>query len=153
LTISKEVRAEFEDLGGVVVTVTTQDLKTFAALRLMIEGSQAAAPGMLLTPPEGKRARVSVISMIGLPEMEQRQGFVNQLQMALFSWIKSNPARERPLGGLFVMDEAQDLAPSSGTTACTVSTLRLVAQARKYGLGLLFATQAPRGLHRRARRA
>jgi hypothetical protein len=108
---------------------------------------QAADPGALLTPPAGKRARVSVISLIGLPDIEQRQGFVNQLQMALFSWIKRNPARERPLGGLFVMDEAQDLAPSSGTTACTVSTLRLVAQARKYGLGLLFATQAPRGLH------
>ncbi len=108
---------------------------------------QAADPGVLLTPPAGKRARVSVISLIGLPEMEQRQSFVNQLQMALFSWIKRNPARDRPLSGLFVMDEAQDLAPSTGTTACTVSTLRLVAQARKYGLGLLFATQAPRGLH------
>jgi Helicase HerA, central domain len=107
----------------------------------------AADPGMLLTPPDGKRARVSVISLVGLPGLEQRQGFVNQLQMALFSWIKRNPAQERPLGGLFVMDEAQDLAPSTGTTACTVSTLRLVAQARKYGLGLLFATQAPRGLH------
>ena len=45
------------------------------------------------------------------------------------------------------MDEAQDLAPSVRTTACTVSTLRLVSQARKYGLGLLFATQSPRGPH------
>jgi DNA helicase HerA-like ATPase len=45
------------------------------------------------------------------------------------------------------MDEAQTLAPSRGTTACTDSTLSLVAQARKYGLGLVFATQAPRGLH------
>jgi len=108
---------------------------------------QAIDPSVLLTPPDGKLARVSVISLIGLPEMEQRQSFVNQLQMALFSWIKRNPARDRPLGGLFVMDEAQDLAPSTGSTACTVSTLRLVAQARKYGLGLLFATQAPKGLH------
>ncbi len=39
------------------------------------------------------------------------QSFVNQLQMALLSWIKRNPARDRPLGGLFIMDEAQDLAP------------------------------------------
>jgi len=85
---------------------------------------QAADPGMLLTPPDGKRARVSVVSLIGLPEMEQRQSFVNQLQMALFSWIKRNPARDRPPGGLFVMDEVQDLAPSTGTTACTVGTLR-----------------------------
>jgi hypothetical protein len=103
-------------------------------------------PGVLLSPPPGKRARVSVISLIGLPELEQRQGFVNQLQMALFSWIKKHPATDRPLGGLLVMDEAQDLAPSGSVTACTVSTLRLASQARKYGLGLLFATQAPKGL-------
>ena len=104
-------------------------------------------PGILLTPAPGKRARVSVISMIGLPDPAQRQGFVNQLQMALFSWIKKHPARDRPLSGLLVMDEAQDLVPSGKVTACSESTRRLVAQARKYGLGLLFATQAPKGLH------
>lgn len=106
-------------------------------------------PGVLLTPPPGKRARVSVISMIGLPDIAQRRGFVNQLQMALFSWIKRHPATDRPLSGLLVMDEAQELAPSGQVTACTESTLRLVSQARKYGLGLLFATQAPKGLHNR----
>jgi hypothetical protein len=108
---------------------------------------ESADPGILLSPPPGKRARISVISLIGLPNLEQRQSFVNQLQMALFSWIKRHPAGDRPLGGLLVMDEAQDLAPSMRTTACTESTLRLVSQARKYGLGLLFATQSPKGLH------
>ncbi|WP_261985906.1 DUF87 domain-containing protein [Microbispora sp. CSR-4] len=106
-------------------------------------------PGVLLTPPEGKRARVSVISLTGLASDQQRQGFVNQLQMALFSWIKRHPAGDRPLGGLFVMDEAQTFAPSGTTTVCTQSTLALAAQARKYGLGLVFATQAPKGLHNR----
>ena len=104
-------------------------------------------PGVLLTPSNGFRARVSVISMIGLPSDEQRQSFVNQLQMALFAWVKRHPARDRPLGGLLVMDEAQTLAPSRGFTACTRSTLALSSQARKYGLGLVFATQAPKGLH------
>jgi Helicase HerA, central domain len=108
-----------------------------------------ADPGLLLTPAAGKRARVSVISFIGLPSEGERQGFVNQLQMALFAWIKKNPARERPLGGLFVMDEAQTLAPSDMVTVCTQSTLSLASQARKYGLGLVFATQAPKGLHNR----
>jgi Helicase HerA, central domain len=107
----------------------------------------AADPGALLRPADGKRARVSVISFIGLNSDEQRQGFVSQLQMALFAWIKRHPAGDRPLGGLFVMDEAQTLAPSAGKTPCTASTLALVSQARKYGLGLVFATQAPRGLH------
>jgi hypothetical protein len=107
----------------------------------------AADPGLLLTPPPGKRARISVVSMVGMASLEQWQGFVNQLQMALFSWIKRNPAEGEPLRALLVMDEAQDLVPSSGTTACSESTRRLASQARKYGLGLLFATQSPKALH------
>ena len=106
-----------------------------------------ADPSVLLTPSQGKRARVSVINMVGLTNDQQREGFVNQLQMALFSWIKQHPAGDKPLGGLLVMDEAQNFAPSDRYTACTRSTLALVSQARKYGLGLVFATQAPRGLH------
>jgi Helicase HerA, central domain len=106
-------------------------------------------PGDLLRPSPPKRARISVISFIGLESDEQRQSFVNQLQMALFAWIKKHPATDRPLGGLFVMDEAQTLAPSGAMTACTQSTLALASQARKYGLGLVFATQAPKALHNR----
>ncbi|MEV4526462.1 DUF87 domain-containing protein [Streptosporangium sp. NPDC049304] len=112
------------------------------------EGTPVDA-GLLLTPPPGKRARVSVISLVGLQSDHQRQSFVNQLQMALFAWIKKNPAGDRPLGGLFVMDEAQTFAPSGVMTPCTHSTLALASQARKYGLGLVFATQAPKGLHNR----
>jgi Helicase HerA, central domain len=106
-------------------------------------------PGLLLTPTRGKRARVSVVSLVGLTSDEARQSFVNQLQMALFAWIKKHPAGDRPLLGLLVMDEAQTLAPSGAMTACTQSTLALASQARKYGLGLAFATQAPKGLHNR----
>ncbi|WBB81072.1 DUF87 domain-containing protein [Micromonospora sp. WMMD882] len=106
-----------------------------------------ADPGTLLTPTPGRRARVSVVSFVGLTSDQQRQSFVNQLQMALFAWIRRHPAGDRPLGGLFVMDEAQTLAPSTGHTPCTASSIALAAQARKYGLGLVFATQAPKGLH------
>ncbi|MFI6230213.1 helicase HerA domain-containing protein [Micromonospora echinospora] len=106
-----------------------------------------ADPGTLLTPSAGRRARVSVISFVGLVSDAQRQSFVNQLQMALFAWIRRHPAGDRPLGGLFVMDEAQTLAPSTGHTPCTASSIALASQARKYGLGLVFATQAPKGLH------
>jgi hypothetical protein len=114
-------------------------------------GGRGAAldPGVLFAPAVGRRARVSVISLAGLPDESQRQGFVNQLQMALFAWIKGHPAGDRPLGGLFVMDEAQTLAPSGALTACTQSTLALASQARKYGLGLIFATQAPKNIHNR----
>ena len=141
---------EASNLGRAAVTAAelADKLETARVNDLLFGGSgQAADPGMLLTPTPGKRARISVISLIGLPFEEQRQSFVNQLQMALFSWIKKHPAGDRPLGGLLVMDEAQTLAPAGRTTPSTQSTLQLASQARKYGLGLLFATQAPRGLH------
>jgi hypothetical protein len=114
---------------------------------LFAGGGEPVDPGVLLTPAAGRRARVSVISFVGLPAEGQRQNFVNQLQMELFAWIKRNPAGDRPLGALFVMDEAQMLAASGTLTASTRSTIVLASQARKYGLGLLFATQAPKGLH------
>ena len=114
---------------------------------LLAGTGEAVDPSVLLQPARGRRARISVISLVGLPSDRQRQHFVNQLQMALFAWVKKNPAGDRPLGGLFVMDEAQTFAPSSGRTATTDSTLALASQARKYGLGLVFATQAPKGLH------
>lgn len=108
---------------------------------------QAADPSVLLTPSPGWAARVSIVNLAGLPDTVQRQNFVSQLQMVLFSWIKKHPAGDRPLRGLFVMDEAQIFAPSGAMTASTHTTLTLASQARKYGLGLVFATQAPKGIH------
>ena len=102
---------------------------------------------MLLTPPPGKRARVSVISLVGLPSDEQRQSFVNQLQMALFAWIKRNPAGDRPLRRAVRDGRGADPRPVEGNHGLHASTLALASQARKYGLGLVFATQAPKGLH------
>ncbi|MCG5471444.1 DUF87 domain-containing protein [Micromonospora sp. LAH09] len=136
---------------GVKLGAKMAQLLTAAMVNDPLFGGTGSAvdPGELLTPPPGFRARISVISFLGLPDDQQRQTFVNQLQLALFAWIKRNPARDSPLGGLFVMDEAQTLAPSGAMTACTQSTLALASQARKYGLGLVFATQAPKGLHNR----
>ncbi|ONH22511.1 ATP-binding protein [Pseudofrankia asymbiotica] len=95
----------------------------------------AVNPGQLLTPTAGCRARVSVINLSGLPDDSQRQSFVSQLQIALFAWAKRNPAADRPLGGLFVMDEAQTFAPSTGSTPCTASTLMLTSQVVAVQLG------------------
>jgi DNA helicase HerA-like ATPase len=89
---------------------------------------------------------VSVVSCVGLPDPDQRATFVSQLQVALFTYFKTNPAGDRPLGALLVLDEAQMLAPSGKSTPATASTLMLAAQARKYGLGIAYATQAPKGL-------
>jgi hypothetical protein len=134
--------------GHTIAADLAETLKAAMVNNPLLGGAGAPAdPAVLLTPAPGKRAKVSVISFIGLPSDEQRQAFVNQLQLAVFAWAKRNPAGDRPLIGLLVMDEAQTIAPSSPMTASTYSTIMLASQARKYGLGLVLATQAPKGLH------
>ena len=154
LTGFVDMLAELPDGVSQLATATRMAADLAETLRaamvndpLLGGAGEPADPAALLTPTPGKRARISVISFIGLPTDEQRQGFVSQLQLEVFAWLKRNPEADRPLGGLFVMDEAQTIAPSGGWTASTQSTILLASQARKYGLGLLLATQAPKGLH------
>lgn len=93
------------------------------------------------------KTRVSVINFIGLPDLGMQQRFLNQLAMTLFSWIKKNPCPpDRPMRGLLVIDEAKDFVPSAKSTVCKASMQRLAAQGRKYGLGLVFATQSPKDI-------
>ena len=99
-------------------------------------------PAALFESPSGK-TRVSVVNLSGLGSDAAQAAFVNQLQMTLFTWIKDHPS---PTGRLYVLDEAQLYAPARESTACKKSALALVKQARKYGLGMIFATQEPRGI-------
>jgi hypothetical protein len=98
-------------------------------------------PGTLFEGAGGK-TRISVINLAGIAD-EARDSFVNRLQMSLFTFIKDHPS---PTGRLYVVDEAQNFVPSGAGTACKASAQSLAAQARKYGLGMLFATQTPKGI-------
>lgn len=115
---------------------------------LLRQSGAALDPRVLFGDHGGSgRTRISVINCVGLPNLINQQLFLNQLAMTLFSWIKKHPCPEgRPVRGLLVIDEAKDFVPSIRSVPCKTSLLRLVAQARKYGLGLVFATQSPRDL-------
>ena len=94
-----------------------------------------------------EKTRISILNFVGLPSLGAQQQFLNQLFMTLFTWIKKNPApTDKPIRGLLVIDEAKDFVPSLSSTPCKASLNRLVAQARKYGLGLIFATQSPKSI-------
>ncbi|WP_372344190.1 helicase HerA domain-containing protein [Streptomyces sp. KL116D] len=113
------------------------------------ESGAPADPGMLLIPSPGKAARISVISFVGLSGDGPAQ-FVSRLQATLFSWFRAHPVGDRPLGGLLVMDEAQNFVPSGASNPSTESTVELIRQIRKYGLGMVLASQGPRGIHNQA---
>ncbi|WP_232630203.1 ATP-binding protein [Methylobacterium sp. Leaf118] len=101
-------------------------------------------PARLFYGADAARTRISVVNLSGLGSDAAREDFVNRLQMALFGWIKKNPS---PRGLLYVVDEAQTFLPSGRSTASLGSGIKLVAQGRKYGLGMIVATQVPRGIH------
>lgn len=101
-------------------------------------------PRILFFGPDPQRVRLSVINLSGLASDAAREDFVNRLQMTLFGWIKKHPS---PTGLLYVVDEAQGFLPSQKPALSLGSGIKLVAQARKYGLGMIVATQAPRGIH------
>jgi hypothetical protein len=115
---------------------------------LLAHSGDALDPGVLfgLGAAPGK-TRISVLNLVGLPSLATQQQFINQLAMTLFAWLKKHPCPpDRPLTGLLVVDEAKDFVPSQSSTVCKASLMRLAAQGRKYGLGLIFATQAPRSI-------
>ncbi len=97
--------------------------------------------------PARAQTRISVINFCGLNSKETQQLFLNQLAMTLFAWIKKYPTPPgRSLRGLLIIDEARDFVPSQGNTACKAALARLAAQARKYHLGIVFATQNPKDI-------
>jgi Helicase HerA, central domain len=122
--------------------IADQLLAAIATNPLLQSEGPSLDPKTLFEGRSGK-TRVSVINLAGLASEEARDSFVNRLQMSLFTFIKRHPS---PTGRLYVIDEAQNFAPSGAGTACKASALSLVAQARKYGLGMIFATQTPKGI-------
>jgi hypothetical protein len=133
--------SQIGNASKLAVGVADQLLAAIATNPLIQSRGTSLDPRLLF---EGdSRTRISVINFVGLPSDEARQSFVNQMQMSLFTWIKRNPSAS---GRLYVLDEAQNFAPSQKATPCKESTVSLAAQARKYGLGMIFATQLPKGI-------
>jgi len=113
--------------------------------RLLGGAGEALRPEVLLGVGEPK-TRISVLNFIGIPDLDQQRSFLDQLARILFVWIKKNPSPSGSIRGLLVVDEAKDFVPSTKNVPCKESFRRLAAQARKYGLGLVFATQEPRSI-------
>jgi DNA helicase HerA-like ATPase len=113
----------------------------------LVGGSGTALdPALLFRATTPGKTRVSVLNLVGLTSYDRKRRFVDQLAATLFSWIKKEPAPVGGLLGLLVIDEAKDFVPSGKSVPGKENIIRLAAQARKYGLGLLFATQEPKSI-------
>ena len=134
--------SQISDAPKLAGDIADRLLAAIAANPLLQSAGPSLDPQRLFHRDDGK-TRISVINLAGLASDDARLSFVNQLRMTLFTWIKRNPS---PTGRLYVLNEAQNFAPAVMGAACKASTLSLVAQARKFGLGMIFATQLPKGI-------
>lgn len=120
------------------------ELRAAVATNPLLKGTGAVLdPARLFEAKSPGLTRVSVVNLSGLGSDEAKEDFVNRLQMTLFGWVKRHPS---PRGRLYVIDEAQIFIPSGAGALSKTSGVQLVAQARKYGLGMVVATQAPKGI-------
>ena len=134
--------------------VTKQARKMSETLRarmitdpLLQAGGTPLDPAVLFRCGKDGRTPVSVFNLAGLGSLENQQSFVNQLTMMLFTWVKKHPlSGTTGLGGLLVIDEAKDFVPANRPTVCSQSIIRGAAQFRKYGVGMIVATQEPKSI-------
>ena len=163
---AKRGGGNLQDLADLMTDAPIEEIRNYSSAQKRIEEMADLLNAQLSTNPllrqsgtsldpavlfgidkPSDKTRISILNFIGLTGLEQQQQFLNQLAMTLFTWIKKHPAPTgQPLRGLLVIDEAKDFVPSRGSTPCKESIIRLVAQARKYGLGIVFATQAPKSI-------
>jgi hypothetical protein len=105
-------------------------------------------PSLLFGDASLRQPRVSVINLASLPNLKNRQQFLNQLAMTLLMWIKQNSAPpSMPVRGFLIIDEAKDfISAEQSSMPCKENLLRLAGKAPTYGLGLIFTTQAPKSI-------
>ncbi|MEZ5404077.1 MAG: AAA family ATPase [Bryobacteraceae bacterium] len=111
---------------------------------LLAPGGEPLDPAVLFGADNGG-ATVSVISLFAMNDLSAQATFIGRLASALFSWIRRNPAKDG-IRGLLVLDEAAPFLPSRRSAESKAALLLLSQQARKYGLGLVLATQNPMDL-------
>ncbi|MEJ2680594.1 MAG: DUF87 domain-containing protein [Gammaproteobacteria bacterium] len=145
IDLLSELPPEASDLdnAGKIAAEISNLLKAKLAIDpLLLPGKNVINPAELFGVNSAK-TRISVINLSGLSSLEKQLNFVNNLSMHLYIWLKKNPKAMR---GLFVFDEAKEFIPSGKSTATKDTLRRFAAQGRKYGVGMVFATQMPRGI-------
>jgi hypothetical protein len=159
---SRGAKAGLDDLIGVLLRPPAIVLRSLASARKIaaslaqsLQAARVNHPELgredsvemeaLLRTGSGKTA-ISVVYLGGLGAEDLKSRLACQLVMRLFSWIKKNPSKDGSLSGLLVIDEARDFAPSQKSAACKDAIIQFASQARKYGFGLVLASQGANNL-------
>jgi len=87
----------------------------------------------------GPRTRMSIVYLNTLSSQEEKDFFIGLLVEQLYCWMLKRPSST--LQAVLYIDELAPFLPPVRKTACKEGLLLLIRQARKYGIGMILATQ------------
>ena len=97
----------------------------------------------LLQRREGGRTPVNILFLNTLPNEDLKQVFIQQLCRNLYDWLLVNRSNEA-LQCVLLLDEARAYLPAGTRNPPAKEILNLLlAQGRKFGLGIIIASQNP----------
>lgn len=134
-----DVATLFPDKERLELAMNLNNILAAPAFQSWVEGDPLEI-GQMLFHPDGK-PRHSVFYIAHLAEAE-RMFFVALLFSAIESWMRSQPG-STSLRALVYFDEIFGYLPPIGNPPSKQPMLRLLKQARAFGVGLLLATQNP----------
>jgi len=134
-----DVATLFPDKERLTLAMNLNNILAAPAFQSWVEGEPLEI-GPLLFHPDGK-PRHSVFYIAHLAEAE-RMFFVALLFSAIESWMRTQPG-STSLRALVYFDEIFGYLPPIGNPPSKQPMLRLLKQARAFGVGLLLATQNP----------
>ncbi len=105
-----------------------------------MEGQPLDMAGLLYTPPGGKPRYQHLLP--GAPDETERMFFVTLLLAAVETWMRAQRGTSG-LRALLAFDEIVGYLPPVANPPSRPVLLRLLKQARAFGLGLVLATQNP----------
>lgn len=102
-----------------------------------------------VTIPRFLQNDLSVVYLNTLYGPEEKMAVVASVATALYEWMLKNPARQ--LSTVFYIDEVSMFLPAGNKNTAAKESLKLLfQQGRKYGVGVILATQSPGGADYRA---
>lgn len=134
-----DVNTFFPEKDRFALAMTLNNILAAPAFQTWIEGQPLDIPSLLYTP-DG-RPRHSVFYIAHLSDAE-RMFFVTLLFSAVESWMRSQSGTTT-LRSIVYFDEIYGYLPPIGNPPSKTIMLRMLKQARAFGVGLVLVTQNP----------
>ncbi len=131
----------FPEKDRTMLAMTLNNILASPAFQTWREGQPMHIPDLLFTTDGSNRPRHSIFYIAHLSDGE-RMFFVTLLLSAFETWMRTQ-AGSTSLRALFYFDELFGYLPPQSNPSSKTPLLRMLKQARAFGVGLVLATQNP----------